>query len=63
MPKKGPVLTAGLVVVLLLSACGGGGGGSTKASLNGSAGASKTAACAGTPVRGGDLVYERQAET
>jgi peptide/nickel transport system substrate-binding protein len=62
MRKKGPVLTAGLLVVLLLSACGGSGG-SNKASLNGSAGASKSTACSTTPVRGGDLVYERQAET
>jgi peptide/nickel transport system substrate-binding protein len=63
MLKKGPVLTAGLLIVLLLSACGGSSGGSNKASLNGSAGASKSAGCTGTPVRGGDLVYERQAET
>src|SRR5438270_1247414 len=61
--NKGPVLAAGILVVLLLSACGGGGGGSQKASLNGSAGASTSASCAGTPVRGGNLVYERQAET
>jgi peptide/nickel transport system substrate-binding protein len=63
MLKNGPVLTAGLLITLLLGACGGSSGGSSKASLNGSAGASKSAVCAGTPVHGGNLVYERQAET
>lgn len=34
-----------------------------KASLTGFFGASASAACKATPVRGGNLVYERQAET
>jgi peptide/nickel transport system substrate-binding protein len=62
MHKTGPVLSAGILIVLLLSACGGGGS-SKSASLAGSKGTSKTAACAGTPVDGGNLVYDRQAET
>jgi peptide/nickel transport system substrate-binding protein len=62
MRKTGPALVAGLLIVVLLSACGGGGK-PKKASLSGAAGASTSAACSGTPVRGGDLVYERQAET
>src|SRR5262249_40535909 len=49
------------ICVLLLAACGGGSNSSKKASLKGSAGASTTAACQGSPVRGGNLVYERQA--
>jgi hypothetical protein len=55
------VITASLIP-LLLSACGGGGGGSKKASLQGSQGVSRSAACSGKPVQGGNLVYERQAE-
>jgi peptide/nickel transport system substrate-binding protein len=56
------VITASLIP-LLLSACGGGGGGSKKASLQGSQGVSRSAACSGQPAQGGNLVYERQAET
>jgi peptide/nickel transport system substrate-binding protein len=56
------VITASLIP-LLLSACGGGGGGSKKASLQGSQGVSRSAACSSQPVQGGNLVYERQAET
>jgi peptide/nickel transport system substrate-binding protein len=63
MRKTGPALIAGLLIVVLLSACGGGGGKPTKASLSGAAGASTSAVCKSTPVRGGNLVYERQAET
>jgi peptide/nickel transport system substrate-binding protein len=63
MRKTGPALIAGLLIVALLSACGGGGGKPKKASLSGAAGASTSAVCKGTPVRGGNLVYERQAET
>jgi peptide/nickel transport system substrate-binding protein len=62
MRKTGLVLIAGTLIALLLSACGGGGG-AKRASLSGAAGASTSAACSGTPVRGGNLVYERQAET
>jgi peptide/nickel transport system substrate-binding protein len=63
MRKTGPALIAGLLIVVLLSACGGGGGTPKKASLSGAAGASTSAVCKSTPVRGGNLVYERQAET
>ncbi len=62
MHKSAAVLAAGILSVLLLGACGGGGG-SKSASLKGSAGVSNNAACTGAPVRGGDLVYDRQAET
>jgi peptide/nickel transport system substrate-binding protein len=62
MHKTGSVLSAGILIVLLLSACGG--SGNTKsASLAGSKGASTSAVCSGTPVDGGNLVYDRQAET
>src|SRR3954452_21433465 len=56
---------AAVVVLALLAGCGGGGGGAgnQKASLKGATGASTSAACQGAPVRGGSLVYERQAET
>jgi peptide/nickel transport system substrate-binding protein len=60
--RKAAPLSAGVALALLLAACGGGGGAKT-ASLQGSAGVSKSAACTGTPVHGGTLVYERQAET
>jgi peptide/nickel transport system substrate-binding protein len=62
MRKTGPVLITMSVLALLISACGGGGGGSKKASLQGSQGASRSAACSGAPANGGSLVYERQAE-
>jgi peptide/nickel transport system substrate-binding protein len=62
MHKTGPILATGILIVLLLSACGGGGG-SKSASLKGSAGTSKSTICAGAPVHGGNLVYDRQAET
>jgi peptide/nickel transport system substrate-binding protein len=62
--KAGVILLSG-VSILLVSACGGGDGGGdggkAKASLQGLYGASTSAACSGSPVRGGDLVYERQA--
>jgi len=61
MHKTSASIAAGVICVLLLAACGGGGGSSKKASLKGSAGASTSAACQGAPVRGGNLVYERQA--
>jgi len=61
MRKTGFTLISGASIALLLAACGGGGG--TKASLAGSAGVSKSAACTRGPVRGGTLVYERQAAT
>ncbi|MCW2783364.1 MAG: transporter substrate-binding protein [Marmoricola sp.] len=57
------VATAGLA--LGVSACGGGSGGSnvSTASLNGTSGGAASADCQGTPVKGGTLVYERQADT
>jgi peptide/nickel transport system substrate-binding protein len=61
MRKTGAIVISGVAIVLLLSACGG--SGSTKASLAGSGGVSTSAACQRTPVRGGSLVYERQAAT
>jgi peptide/nickel transport system substrate-binding protein len=63
MRKTGPALVAGALIVLVLSACGGGGGSTKKASLKATEGASQSQQCSATPVRGGDLVYERQAET
>jgi peptide/nickel transport system substrate-binding protein len=62
MHKTAASLAVGILSVLLLAACGGGGS-SKKASLSGSGGTSKSAACQGSPVRGGNLVYERQAAT
>src|SRR5213595_2166230 len=62
MRKTGPVLISASLAALLLSACGGSGG-SKKASLQGSQGVSHSSACSNTPVSGGNLVYERQAET
>ena len=62
MRKTGAILISGAFIVLLLAACGGSGG-APKASLAGSAGVSTSGKCAGTPTRGGNLVYERQAAT
>jgi peptide/nickel transport system substrate-binding protein len=59
MRKTGAILISGVAIVLLLSACGG--SSSTNASLAGSGGVTKTAACTRAPVHGGSLVYERQA--
>ena len=61
MRKTGAILITGITSVLLLAACGG--SSPTHASLAGSGGVSKSAACTSTPVRGGALVYERQAAT
>jgi peptide/nickel transport system substrate-binding protein len=63
MRKPGLAITAGFLIAVLLSACGGSGGSSPKtATLSASTNATATS-CQGTPVTGGDLVYERQAET
>jgi peptide/nickel transport system substrate-binding protein len=62
MRKTGLVLVAGALLASVVAACGGGGG-NQKASLSGSGGVSRSAACKGAPVHGGSLVYERQAET
>ena len=61
MRKTGAILISGACIVLLFAACGG--SGAPKASLAGSAGVTKSGKCAGTPTRGGTLVYERQAAT
>jgi peptide/nickel transport system substrate-binding protein len=58
--KLGAILTLGVLLAVLVSACGGGSGGST-ASLQGLYGPSKSSECSASPVRGGNLVYERQA--
>jgi peptide/nickel transport system substrate-binding protein len=63
MRKTGLVTIAGVLATLLLSACGGGGGGAKTATLNTADATSQSSACAGAPVQGGSLVYERQAET
>src|SRR5579884_3094136 len=61
MRKTVATLISGVAAILLLAACGG--SSSTHASLAGSSGVSTSAACRATPVRGGNLVYERQAAT
>jgi peptide/nickel transport system substrate-binding protein len=64
MRKWGSGGIAAVVGLALLAGCGGGGGNSSqKASLKGASGVSQSTACQGAPVRGGSLVYERQAET
>lgn len=60
--KTGALLVSGVSIALLLAAWGVGGL-SASASIKSSNGVSAGGACAGTPVRGGDLVYERQAAT
>lgn len=54
---------AGLLTAMTLTACGGSRSGSEKATLDTGAKPTVAAACKGTPVSGGDLVYARQAET
>jgi len=62
--KAGAILVSSVSLALVVSACGGGGGGGgSSASLSGLYGPSTSAACSGSPVRGGNLVYERQAAT
>ena len=62
-------ILAGVSMTVVLSACGGGGsggggGGSSQAdSLSGLFGVSNSQQCQASPVRGGNLVYERQAAT
>jgi peptide/nickel transport system substrate-binding protein len=64
MRKAGLVTTAAFLIAVLLSACGGGSGGSPQtATLNASTSSTTATVCEGTPVKGGTLVYERQAET
>jgi peptide/nickel transport system substrate-binding protein len=64
MRKRAAILIAGVSISVLVGACGSsGGGGGSKTSLTGLFGASKSAQCSTSPVRGGSLVYERQAAT
>jgi peptide/nickel transport system substrate-binding protein len=63
MRKAGAVLISSVSIAVVVSGCGGGGGGGSTASLSGLYGPSKSSACSGSPVRGGNLVYERQAAT
>lgn len=63
MRSPGMFAAVAAVMALLLSACGGGSSSTKKASLTGLYGASTSTACMATPIRGGALVYERQAET
>jgi peptide/nickel transport system substrate-binding protein len=64
MRKAGAILITSVSIALVVSSCGGGGGGGgSTASLSGLYGPSKSSACSGSPVRGGNLVYERQAAT
>ena len=66
--QVGALVLSGVSIALVLGACGGGsgsgggGGGGSSSSLTALHGVSKSAACSTQPVRGGDLVYERQAE-
>ncbi|HEY4098589.1 MAG TPA: ABC transporter substrate-binding protein [Baekduia sp.] len=64
--RRSPIAIAGaLSLAFGISACGGGSGGSnvSTASLKDTSGGAVAADCQGTPVKGGTLVYERQAET
>ena len=63
MRKAGAVLISSVSIAVVVSGCGGGGGGGSTASLSGLYGPSKSDACSSSPVRGGNLVYERQAAT
>lgn len=68
MRRHGPFAAAAITSTLLLAACGGSSGGSggssQKVSLQANLyGASKAKVCQGPPVRGGTLVYSRQAAT
>lgn len=60
MSKTRAILISGALIALLLIAWGVRGR-AAGASLKSSAAASASSKCSGTPVRGGDLVYERQA--
>jgi peptide/nickel transport system substrate-binding protein len=63
MRTAGAILISSVSIAVVVSGCGGGGGGGSTASLSGLYGPSKSDACSGSPVRGGNLVYERQAAT
>jgi peptide/nickel transport system substrate-binding protein len=63
--RRSGLATAGAMCALFgLSACGGSGSSNVStASLSTASGGAVAADCQGTPVKGGSLVYERQAET
>jgi peptide/nickel transport system substrate-binding protein len=63
MRTAGAILISSVSIAVVVSGCGGGGGGGSTASLSGLYGPSKSDACSSSPVRGGNLVYERQAAT
>lgn len=65
MRSSGFAVAGGLMATLGLAACGGGSSGSSGGSGSAADAGSKTvaAACQAAPVRGGSLVYSRQAET
>ncbi len=63
MRRAGLFAAVAAMAALALSACGGGGSSAKKASLTGLYGTSRSNACMATPVHGGSLVYDRQAET
>ncbi len=63
MRKSVLATTAGLLTAMALTACGGSSSGSQKATLDADPQGAVAAACKGSPVSGGDLVYARQAET
>lgn len=62
MRRTGAILISGVSIVLLLAAWRAEPQ-SGRTVLQSSAGLASTAACSGTPARGGNLVYERQAAT
>jgi peptide/nickel transport system substrate-binding protein len=68
MRKAGAFALSTVSIALLVAACGGGGDGGggggekSSSSLTSLRGASRSPACSGDPVSGGDLVYQRQAE-
>lgn len=65
MRKTTPALSAGALsaAALLLAACGGSSSTPSKVTLTQTGDAAVATQCQGTPVAGGSLVYDRQAET
>jgi peptide/nickel transport system substrate-binding protein len=64
MRSSGIAVAGGIVATLGLTACGGGSsGGSEPATFDAGGGTAVAAECKAAPVKGGSLVYSRQAET
>src|ERR1700693_3572819 len=61
MSKTRVILISGVSIALLFTAWAVGGRPASASPKKSSAGLSASATCSGTPVRGGHLVYERQA--